>query len=116
MLVRAFALSIGLLAVLVLAACGPERDNDGYHYEVTEFERATVTVTVVYHNTRQDLERAGEQAGVQINTIERQLAGFSVVDTKEARCTIHVIGYNNRVWLGHELLHCTNGRWHPTQP
>ena len=110
---------LAALALLILAACnsnvgtdGHEFDPDQAEYKFTDF-RVTVTTYPSVQNMR---HIAKTEHGVNLPE-DRLLYGFAILDNRSADCHIHIVDpavdYAPE-WMGHELMHCIYGRWHPT--
>lgn len=107
-----------LILALTLAGCDA-RDNapgtDGYRFGKAEFVRTSPVVEIVVHPGAADLQRAAKAAGV---TEVHSAAAWSTLNpTDPARpCRIHIVDPAVKYepeWIGHELMHCAYGRWHP---
>lgn len=106
-----------LCAALALAGCdkSPPPGADGYEFERAEFTRLAPMVQLVVHPSAADLQRAAKAAGV--TEAHTTMAWSTLSPTDPARpCRIHIVDPAVRYepeWIGHELVHCAYGRWHP---
>lgn len=116
---RAVALAglmpLSFAAALLLAACdgGSGVGADGYRFGHKEKQDTELEISVVVHNTRNEVLEAAEDAGV---TIPQSRVLMAWGELRGSACTIHIISPEvayEPEWLGHELAHCIWGRWHP---
>lgn len=94
-----------------------EQRKDGYTNVRPEYVRTELNVKIVYYQSFRELKAAyldivpNTQALRQIN--ERDLRAFSQI--KQGVCVIHMIDPRVKYlpeFYGHELIHCSMGRWH----
>lgn len=96
---------------------------DGYSWGVAPPSSTEVLVTIVYHKSRAELLDSFAKSGGESSLEDGQdksgpIYAYSVVNTAEHRCTIHALNPARKYtpqYLGHELLHCLHGQWHPQQ-
>jgi hypothetical protein len=97
------------ILAFALAGCG--QGSDSYSFDVKEFERAQVTITIVAHPSLADL-RTKAPAAAKVDG-GRELMGWSIV--RPASCEVHIVDPAKDwrpEWIGHEVAHCFWGRWH----
>lgn len=114
------AIVAGLLA-LFLTSC----DNDGSSGLPEDFDRSeeTVEITVIWHKSQQGVDSAFvEEFGRARNESSINRLGFAVwanPSKKPYWCRIHAVkptrvqNDEKMDTLGHELLHCMIGTFHP---
>lgn len=102
----------------LLAACTPAPAGDPI---TPEFDRSNqiIRVKVVYHDTLGEV-RAAKAAvtNVSIREVPQQLLGFAGWNYHNTYCEVHLVrperSLDDRVLtLGHEMLHCVHGSYHP---
>ena len=113
-------LATGLLSLLFLTSCDP----DGSKLP-EDFDRSgeAVEITVIWHNSQQAVDKAYvEEFGRARNERSINRLGFAVWanPSREPKwCRIHAMkptsvkGGEKMNTLGHELLHCMIGTFHP---
>jgi hypothetical protein len=90
-------------------------DSDHYFFEAASYEKTNVTVRIVYHKSFKDLLAASGYKGMTPG----ELRAFTYPDKDGTGvCEIHIMDpkvvYYPQ-YVGHELLHCTHGDFHPSQ-
>jgi len=84
--------------------------SDGHRWENQPQKHRRVVVTLVTYDSRAELRAAARKRGHTKGHIQ----GFA--RWRGNKCEIHIIDpkvcYVPQV-IGHELLHCTHGAWHP---
>lgn len=84
---------------------------DGYTFDQPEYQRESVNVVLVLHESRKDLQETREK--IEKNDIDKYVMAWS--ELKKTTCTIHVLDPNVKyepMYIGHELFHCVYGQWH----
>ena len=92
---------------------------DGYHFSGGEYTKTELKVTMVYARSYDEMVKMFQQTHSQVYKAVIQpgnvVKAFSVINKETDTCTIYVIhpsvSYNPEL-IGHELLHCSMGRWH----
>lgn len=114
-------LAVGLLSVLFLTSCEPS-ETGGLP---EDFDRANeiIEITVIWHKNQQAVDKAYvEEFGRERNEQAINRLGFAVWANPSRRpywCRIHaqkptsMIKSEKTKTLGHELLHCVIGTFHP---
>lgn len=122
MIKKWFLFAIALIATLVLTvSCANDAiDHSDSDYPVftPEFRRERVEIIFVFYDDLGALRDAARQQ--RIENFQR-IVGFALWQQKRTgepvgACEIHVVDpekRRNASVLGHELLHCAYGRWHP---
>lgn len=125
----------GALAALLLSSCQPHAEqsmyaedqpfmvtnhiisNDGYYIETTTQDNKEFYVRIIKYKSYEDLGKAWKHNGGSDQPKGYRTVAFSEWDDKT--CTIHMvdplIDYKPQ-YMGHELLHCMIGSFHPNQP
>ena len=99
---------------LFLVSCdpGPGNGADDYKFEVKEYEKQTVTVTIQVFKSQLELDQYARDHNIKVTG----LAAFGKLYPSLDRCTIFVVDPARKYepeFLGHEFAHCVWGRWHP---
>lgn len=105
------------LALLLGGCPAPQPSSDGYRFEVKEFQRLTVTVSVKYYDSLPALHKAAREVGIHKEE-GRELQAFGLLHPTKPECAIHVVDPDVRydaTFIGHEFMHCVHGRFHPNQ-
>lgn len=114
-------LTTGLLFVLFLTSCEPS----GTGGLPEDFDRANevIEITVIWHKNQQAVDKAYvEEFGRERNESAINRLGFAVWANPSRRpywCKIHAVkptrvkNDEKMDTLGHELLHCVIGTFHP---
>lgn len=112
-LVALFALAtISCVPVDTTAVDSKPLGADGHYFETKEYSRPENNVRLVYYASSKALNAAYH---ARMGTVQR-VAGFTVYF--EGGCEIHVIDPSTKYapeYIGHELLHCFHGNFHPEQ-
>lgn len=80
-------------------------------------EAQSMTVTVYFHDTSRTLTDKFHDLGYELDTAN--MKGFATLLLDTNVCEVHVLrirhqnDYDRKRTLGHEMLHCIYGRWHP---
>lgn len=109
---------VALLA-LALFGCKPDGQpkavgviaGDGYYIEDIS-HRMDPIITVKTYPDRKALLAAFP------GKIPADLQAYSTYNESGTRCTINIVDPKEQYrpqWLGHELVHCLYGKWHPSQ-
>jgi hypothetical protein len=91
--------------------------SDGYYFEQSTFTRLEPGVTIVLVKDQTEMTQLLKDHGRTIQE-GREVAAFSVLEVKESKCTIYMIDPKDSYqpeFIGHELVHCIYGVWHPSQ-
>jgi hypothetical protein len=108
---------IGLVSVLMTSCdSGPKKGADGYAFEKKEYEKTSLGVTIVVMDSAKDLRKEAEK--YMDKEIAKTVAAFGKISPDTNNCTIYIIDPSVQYepeFIGHELVHCMYGRWHPTQ-
>lgn len=84
-----------------------------------DFTQEELTITVTFHNSTQGIREAWEKHNSEFDFDPTHVSAFANLFPSLKRCDIHTLrirGQNDRIrkqTLGHEMLHCIHGRWHP---
>lgn len=110
--------AIALVAVSVIPATSFAKEGkDGYYYRGEEYNKETVTVSVRWYDTSEELVAAGLAVNAPIDD-KGQLRAFSIINPNTNVCTIHALKPTTRFYypevIGHEMMHCFKGRFHTT--
>lgn len=101
---------LAFLACLLLAGCG--QGSDSYRFERKEFDRPQPAITIVTHPTLAELRAAAPESAKTDRA--RDLMAWSII--RPESCEVHIVDPAKEwrpEWIGHEVAHCTWGRWHP---
>lgn len=83
---------------------------DGYYFEGGNYTNE-VSVTLIFHKNREDLQKSIDDPDVAAYTYTRKLKNGTL-------CEVHVVNpyksYEPQ-YLGHEIFHCLFSNWHPSQ-
>ncbi len=114
-------LAVGLLSVLFLTSCEPS--GTGGLPEDFDRSNQVLEITVIWHKNQQAVDKAYvEEFGRERNESSINRLGFAVwadPGNKPYWCRIHAVkptrvkNDEKMDTLGHELLHCTIGTFHP---
>jgi hypothetical protein len=113
--VKKLLLALAALATLPLAGCDNNRGTDGYTCDKKEYTRETQLLTVVLHPDIRHLRHSytvlvtGKSVFADPN-----LMAYSLLTPDS--CEVHIVDPGKSYkpeWIGHELVHCLHGRWHP---
>jgi hypothetical protein len=87
--------------------------KDGYQFEQKEHNDGSPNIAIIEHKTRKDLLNAWIAAGMP--RVE-DLGAWS--QSRKGLCIIHIMDpkvvYEPEL-LGHEMMHCIYGNFHPNQ-
>lgn len=95
------------------APLNPVRGNDNYLFESAPFTKLDINVKVVYYQSFEELAVAHgdiKRAGT--------LMAFAIPNNGKGQCEIHMMDPKKVYYpqyVGHELLHCIHGNFHPNQ-
>lgn len=102
-----------LEAEAVVQPLNPNRGVDRYLFEAAPYTRLTFTTRIVYHPSFKSLSAAYGDPKT-----EGKLMAFTKVANDAGECEVHLIDpkvvYYPQ-YVGHELLHCVHGNFHPNQ-
>jgi hypothetical protein len=102
----------------MLAGCKPSAGDDDYTFDRKEFVRTQSDVRFVAHRSLADLRSAAPADTTAATQAEgRQMFAWSRLSgVGYGHCEVHyvdpAVSYQPE-WIGHELMHCAYGRWHP---
>lgn len=106
------------VALLFATSCGDQvgtnTGKDGYKFEVKEYEKQTVTVTIQVFASQDALNKYAKDNKIDV----QNLAAFAKLYPSQDKCTIFVVdpsAHYEPEFIGHEFVHCVWGRWHPKQ-
>lgn len=110
-----------IIAALMLAlpATAQARSvgKDGYAFEVAQRETTAFTVRMVYYRSQRELTAALKARSPDMPERDVvRLKAFSTLKADGSSCTIHTLHpsvSHSPEWIGHELMHCSLGEWHP---
>lgn len=105
---------IAFLCVLVGCDAKPVA-KDGYRFEQETFTRTEFPVEIVLLQSDRELQAAFTARGIK-GVKPESVAAFAVIRRNDPRCTIYMVDPKVRYepeWIGHELVHCIYGEWHP---
>lgn len=101
-------------AALLLTSCS--QSTDGYFFEKGSTLLPEKEIHVVMHHNIAELKAAYAVTHASPVAEDRDLRAFSIIGPKV--CTIHVIDPKVTYmpeFVGHELVHCLYGEFHPSQ-
>lgn len=103
---------------LFLLSCdqSPKRGADDYYFEEKEYEKTSLGVTIVVMESQKAMEQ--EASKYMDRESAKKVAAFGKVQPATNNCTIYIIDPSvsyQPEFIGHELVHCMYGRWHPKQ-
>lgn len=105
-----------LLLPFALIACDTG-SADGYKFEEKEFESLTPNIEFVPVENKAELVQRFKAANGHIPE-DRELQAFSILYPDTNTCIVFIIdpvrSYEPE-WIGHEVVHCIYGRFHPSQ-
>jgi hypothetical protein len=106
----------GALALLALASCNEQGSTDGYYFEpVPRLEERRIIVKT--HPSLEALKSEFSKYPSAPNiSRDRALQAFSVISS--TTCTVHIVDPAVRYmpeFIGHEIVHCLYGEFHPSQ-
>ena len=113
---KKIVVAIVLLWSGLLLSCdrNPTSGKDDYTFEVKEYSKDTVTITVKVFASTAELQKFAKDNNINAEN----LAAFGKLYPSENKCTIFVVDPINTYepeFIGHEVAHCFWGRWHPNQ-
>lgn len=85
-------------------------------YDLTGQE---IVITITFHPSQGAIRNVWNQTNSHFDFDTKHLSAFANMFPEEKRCDVHTLtvrGQNDtkRIeTLGHEILHCLYGRWHP---
>lgn len=111
---------IGLVALLAAsAATAGNKGADGYTFAVKAMNNKSLQVQVVEYPSEAALTAAWIKADPRRIPDGRRLMAFSQLDAdSKDYCVIHIVDpkvHYAPESVGHELLHCIYGDWHPVE-
>ena len=101
-----------LLPLLLLYGCSSELPHD-YAFEKRQYTSNKIEVTLVEHNSYAEIRQA--YVDYAKKPAPRSLIAFSEINPKF--CIIHTIKPEidfQPKFVGHEIMHCFYGQWHPS--
>lgn len=85
---------------------------DGYVFERVEYINDNPKMSFVFYKSREELRKYAP-SGVKRDT----LVAYTTTWKNSNKCVIHIVdptlSYEPQ-YLGHEVLHCLVGNWHPS--
>ena len=111
---KKFIITFAALAAAITPAVGRE----AYRFEQPSFVHTDIRVIIVPMQTTRKLMEEAARLGAVVDP-SRKISAFSIISPTMNQCTIYMVepknGLNTSL-IGHELLHCIYGDWHPNQP
>lgn len=112
--------AVFLITLFTLISCdqGPKKSADNYRFEKETFTRTDINVKIVFVKDQTEMTALLKSKG-RTTAAGNEVAAFSTLSLTEPRCTIYMLDPKNKYepeFIGHELVHCIYGDWHPTQP
>lgn len=114
-------LALALIAMPSVAHAGRGHDIDGYSFDKKEYDKSTLTVTVVQMKNQRELQEMSDKIARKAGDLtwqggSEEVKAFSVTRGKDGTtCTIYIIDPTvsyEADRLGHEVYHCFFGRFH----
>jgi hypothetical protein len=102
------------IAALLLVSCN-SGSADGYQFETKEYEKLSPNIQFVTLESKRALVKEYEKYNPPLQ--DRDLQAFATIQSD--KCTIYIVDPDvsyEPEWIGHEVVHCMYGRFHPTQP
>ena len=106
-----------LLLPLALVACNAE-GSDGYKFEQKEYEHLAPNIEFRTVKNQTELEDAYRTANGTPLPTNRELKAFSILYPDTKTCIVFIIDPEEQYgpqWIGHEVVHCMYGQFHPSQ-
>ncbi len=100
--------------VAVALLCAARAGVDDFHFQRKEFVRADFPLRVVEHQSLDELRSAAPGRARYGVAPGSDIFAWSIVRA-DGGCEIHIVDPAVKYlpeWIGHELMHCTHGRWH----
>lgn len=95
----------------------PTVSNDGYYLEATPENNTRFYVRIVKYKSYEEVASAWKKKGGDVPDVGRIVA-FAEWTKDGNSCVIHMVDpkitYRPQ-FIGHELVHCMHGDFHPTQ-
>lgn len=96
----------------------PNYGPDGYYYEAKPYEVTNLKIKMVMYPSLDDL-RAAFYESYPEDAAAGTVGAYTVrYNYMKGVCEIHIVDpavYYQPHYIGHELMHCVNGNWHPSQ-
>jgi len=93
------------------------RGVDGYIVEKAEFMHTDINLRVHMYRSRPSFDAASRMMGVEV-VKDAKTMGFTVSNPSDNYCDMYIFDpafYYGPEFIGHELVHCIYGQFHPTQ-